>query len=564
MISFSKKAILGFSLFFIFSFCSIFAENWFVCLGSFRVKQNADNRVAELNKHDIPAFVYETESEGQILYRVLLNEKHTDRKEARSVRDKYSNNTTIKQLGITGLWICAVEEELPELQEPVLLEEPVEFEEPPVVVLQENKTETIPVSKEKPYSVLVRSYKEELAAENTKDRLVEEEVDAYVLGKYDDTSLFTFDVHAGAFEEEEQTEELIEKLEDLGIEDVEVSDFNEISDAVEKFDEMVKTQPVVYDAGEETIPSVIPAAVQNCIKEFPINKNFQIEQITILDFDNINEDEFESLEEDFDVFETDLSMANAVSVTLYRDELFGKEVVVFIAQGAEGQFNNSDFEPENQNGILYDYKIRGGILKSKVFEVENKIYLFGTTENGATRIEMLADNFTMDDFNTFMNNSYSDSSMLIYPQLRKNLFILPDNNETERKFQAFVLEKINKSYVEEKNYQDWAWGVYGHWCATAYLKQEDEPINVTFFDLDYDYNAQKIHKIFMDVHELGFELEDNRKEMVHNTQGWYLRNYRIKELSFTNKSYIIATDTGVDSILGLDDLHALADDLKIW
>ena len=79
MISFSKKAILGFSLFFIFSFCSIFAENWFVCLGSFRVKQNADNRVAELNKHDIPAFVYETESEGQILYRVLLNEKHTDR-----------------------------------------------------------------------------------------------------------------------------------------------------------------------------------------------------------------------------------------------------------------------------------------------------------------------------------------------------------------------------------------------------------------------------------------------------------------------------------------------------
>ena len=564
MISFSKKAILGFSLFFIFSFCSIFAENWFVCLGSFRVKQNADNRVAELNKHDIPAFVYETESEGQILYRVLLNEKHTDRKEARSVRDKYSNNTTIKQLGITGLWICAVEEELPELQEPVLLEEPVEFEEPPVVVLQENKTETIPVSKEKPYSVLVRSYKEELAAENTKDRLVEEDVDAYVLGKYDDTSLFTFDVHAGAFEEEEQTAELIEKLEDLGIEDVEVSDFNEISDAVEKFDEMVKTQPVVYDAGEETIPSVIPAAVQNCIKEFPINKNFQIEQITILDFDNINEDEFESLEEDFDVFETDLSMANAVSVTLYRDELFGKEVVVFIAQGAEGQFNNSDFETENQNGILYDYKIRGGILKSKVFEVENKIYLFGTTENGATRIEMLADNFTMDDFNTFMNNSYSDSSMLIYPQLRKNLFILPDNNETERKFQAFTLKKIGKDYVEEKEYQDWAWGLYGHWSASAYLYQEEGAIRVTFYDLDYDYNAKKIHEMFMDSHYEYYVGENSHTEFVHDTPGWYIYTRGDKELSFANKSYIIATSAYDDTDINLEELHILADDLKIW
>ena len=436
MNSFFKKGFLSFSFLFIFSICSIFGEDWFVCLGSFRVKQNAQNRVAELTRFNISSFVYETESEGQILYRVLLDEKHTDRNEARSARDKLSGNSVIKQLGITGLWICAAE-----VEETVVYEEPIVYEEP-VVVLQENKTEAIPVSKSKPFSVLVRSYKEELAAENTKDRLIEEDIDAYVLAKYDDTSLFTFDVHAGAFEEEDETEELIERLEELGIEDVEVSDFNDISNSVEMFDEMVKMQPVVYEAGEETIPSVIPAAVQNCIQEFPLNKNFQIEQITILDFDNMDDDDYSSFKEEFSVFYTDISSVHAVSLTHYIDELFGKDVYVFIAQGDKGQFDNSEYEGENE--IPCEYKIRGGNLKSKVREIENGIYLFGSTEDGVTRIEMYALDFTMDDFNKFMSNSYSDSSMLIYPQLRKTLFILPDNTETQRDFQAFVLKKIGQ------------------------------------------------------------------------------------------------------------------------
>lgn len=549
-----KKAVFLLFFFFIFSFNSLFGQDWFVCLGSFRIKQNAQNRAAELSRHDISCFVYETETDGQFLYRVLLNEKHTDRKEARSVRDKYSNNPTIKELGITGLWICAVEEDLPE--------EAPQVEEPPLVVLQENKTETIPVSKDKPYSVLVRSYKEELAAENTKDRLVEEDIDAYVLGKYDDTSLFTFDVHAGAFEEEEETEALIERLEELGIEDLEVSDFNEISDSVEKYDEMVKTQAVVYDAGEETIPSVIPVIVQNCIREFPINKNFQIEEITIVDFDNIDDGTFSSIQESFSIFETDISSAHAVSFTHYRDELFGKDVLVFIAQGDKGQFDNSEYEGEKE--ILYDYKIRGGILKSKVQEFDNGIYLFGTTDDGITRIEMLAADFTMEDFNTFMNNSYSDSSMLIYPQLRKTLFILPDNNVTQRDFQVFNLEKIDQNYVKEKNYQDWAFGIYGHWCASAYFQQGEDTIVVSFYDLDYDYNAQKIHQMFMDSHDIWFQGDDNHEEMVHNTPGWYINTNGSKELSFANKSYIIATNTDVYSDIDLEGLHDMADDLKIW
>lgn len=552
MKSMYRKSFLIFAFLFVFSFNSVFGEAWFVCLGSFKIKQNADNRVAELGKYNIPCFVYETQTDGQVLYRVLVDEEYEDRDVARTARNKLNNNTVISRLGINGLWICTAERE--EIPVPPASSE---------VVLQENKTDSIPLSEEKPYSVLVRSYKEEYAAENTKDRLAEDEIDAYILGKYDDKTLFSFDVHTGAFETEEETEDLIEKLEEIGIEDVELSDYNEIADSVEKFDEMVKTQTVVYDSGEETIPTIIPVAVQKCINEFPLNKDFQIEEITIIDLDNTDYDTVSTkIQETINLFTTDISQANAISVTVYKDELFGKSVGVLIAQDEEGKFSPDDIEKNAE--ILCDYQIRGGVLKSKLYTLPNGIYLFGTTQDGTIRIEMGAENFTIEEFNAFMNNSYADSNMLIYPQLRKNLFILPDNSETPRKFQMFTLEKIGKDYVERKQYQDWAWGIYGHWCAIAWFEQQEEVIRVYFYDLDYDYNANQNQKMFMDSHLEDTQNEYNHREDVHDTEGWYVKNQDGGELSFANKSYVVSVDIALDSTLDLADLHTMADDLKIW
>ena len=44
--------------------------------------------------------------------------------------------------------------------------------------------------------------------------------------------MFNFELHAGAFETEEETAELQKELNELGIEGTEVSDFNEIKDSI--------------------------------------------------------------------------------------------------------------------------------------------------------------------------------------------------------------------------------------------------------------------------------------------------------------------------------------------
>ena len=75
---------------------------------------------------------------------------------------------------------------------------------------------------------MVRSYKEEQAAINDKERLNENDVNAYILKTFDDSSYFSFNLHAGAFDTVEEVEDLQEKLEDLGIEDTKISNYEDI------------------------------------------------------------------------------------------------------------------------------------------------------------------------------------------------------------------------------------------------------------------------------------------------------------------------------------------------
>ena len=559
MKSLLKKSLSCFVFLFVFSSFYVFCQDWFVCLGSFSIRDNAEKRVEELGEKNISSFIYETEVAGQDLYRVLFDRAFDDRDAARSARNKIAKSSAIKSLGISGLWICVGEKSVPIAKRRV----PAIKRKVPATALQENKSATIPLSQEKPYSVLVRSYKEKYAAENARDRLLEDEIDAYVLGMYDDTSLFKFDLHAGAFSDKDETKDLIAKLEEKGIDGLETSDYNEISDSVEKYDQMVKSRPVVFDSVEGPIPNTIPFEVKNCIKEFPLNKNFQIDRVVILDFDNINDQNFFSKQLKFFAdFNTATSSVHAASFSLYRDELLGKEVKVFIAQGDMGQFAPSDYEKETD--IVCDYKISGGILKSKLYENENGIYLFGSSDDGLLRIEMIADNFTMEEFKGFMETSYSDSDMLVYPQLRKSLRILPENFTRQRDFQAFTFGRIQKDYVVDKNYADWAWGIYGHWDASVFLRQSEETVSVSFFDLDYDYNSQKIHGMFMDEHQTIPQNDANHREDTHDCAGWFVDNNSGRELSFANRSYIVSVNSYYPSDIDLLDLHDLADDLRIW
>ena len=535
-----------------------FAQNVHVCLGSFKILTNAQRLVKNLNELNEEAFIYQAQVNGQTMYRVLLSKEFKDKDDARSFKEKINNSAFAKKLNLSGLWICKTE------KTSTIEEVPVKKEN---IVLKENENK-IPLSEEKPYSVLVHSYKEEQAAENGKKRLQENNIDSYVLKTFDDKTYFSFDLHSGAFESEEQAEPLIKQLEEIGIEETKISNYETEKEKIEKYDEVIKTQEVVFDNGNTQIPELYSQPVVQLIKEFPINKNFSLEQLAIFDFDNIRavEGELPELDELYSLI-SDSQSVHAASLAFYKDELFNKQVMIYISSGDENTFFNLEAftqyykNKDNEDSIEFsesDFMLKDGILKSLIVQTSDGNIFYGVNENKNLAILMLTEDFTKNEFTDFINNFENDSSLLIYPQVRRTLLVLPKNTDIERTFLSFTLEKINYSYVVSKDYANWSYPIVGHWNADAILCQEDEKLSVGFFDLDYNYNAEHVHKMFMNAHVTN---EYSHSSFVEKAPSWYVNSFNTKEVSFSTKSYIIAVES---YNLTEEDLVKLADELIIW
>ncbi|MBQ2294426.1 MAG: SPOR domain-containing protein, partial [Spirochaetales bacterium] len=466
------KRFLFFIIFCLFALTQGICDSWSVCLGSFKIRENAEKLVESLRQENIQAAIYLHESENGTFYRVLLKQSFDFINEARKMRDEINNKSVIRNLDISGLWACAASSE--ELQSKT-------------VVLQSNKIEDIPVSIEKPYSVMVRSYKEEQAAINDKERLNENDVNAYILKTFDDSSYFSFNLHAGAFDTVEEVEDLQEKLEDLGIEDTKISNYEDIADNVEKYNEVIETQNVIFEDGNYTIPTSFSSAIITSIRQFPVNKNFQIERISIFDIDNINTTGAEvSGTEKIDDFIDEINDVHAVSIATYKDDLFDKNVMVFMAVGDDGCFKQKEFDgaEDLQLAIVDD------VLDCAVLFNDNDCYLQGTNRAKNMLVGMISKDFTKGQFSAFINNISNDSSLLVYPQLRKTLLVLPERNDSlQRDFLAFTLSRIGESYAAERSYSDWSVPIVGHWNARSEFFQDNQKLSISFFDMDYDYNA---------------------------------------------------------------------------
>ncbi|MDE7384073.1 MAG: hypothetical protein K2M99_09355, partial [Treponemataceae bacterium] len=248
---------------------------------------------------------------------------------------------------------------------------------------------------------------------------------------------------------------------------------------------------------------------------------------------------------------------------VYLDDLFGKRVEVCVIESAE-TFSERDFDIDGKNGTEVQFSLTGdNILYAHISSDDTVRSIAGLNANKTLFITIDAYDFSEDEFEQFLNNAWSDSAMVIYPQLRKSLCILPKTREG-RKFAAFTLSRVDKSYAVEKGYAEWAIPIVGHWEASGYFLQDDEEFSVAFFDMDYAHNAQKIHGMFMDEKRYIFSSNNNHPTTVHETDAWYLKNLTNKEISFSIKSFIVAVDTDINSSIEEDELNAFASELTIW
>lgn len=543
------------------SFC--FSEEWFVCLGSFSDLKNARNYSALLKSYFFKNKISVAEVNGTKRYRVLYDSVCDSKENAKLLSKRIYQRPYAVPCKLNEIWVCTADNFL-------------SFEDysttTPANSLQSNDINEIPLSDEKPYSVQVGSYKEESPAKRDQERLQAQNIDAYILKTYDDDTYISFDLHAGAFKTKEETEQLQKELEDIGIKGTKLSDYEDIKDSIEKFNNLADNTNISYGEGVTEIPDIFSEEVKNLIAEFPINPNFQIETIEILDIENINKTE----NPDFD-FSNELSLINnfdnvsAISKAVYKDDLYNKTITVRIFSGTENRFARikNDFLPKDgEQAYQVDFWAKTQIFNCYFYKQDGIFKLLGTTKDENKLISMEASNFSNEEFVALLGDMTNDSNLLVYPEVRKNLLTLPKKSSTsKRDFVYFKLEQIGDEYARERGYVNWARAIDGHWEASSSFLQDGKKISTGFFDLDYNYNSKQVHAQFMEEHENALINENNHPSEIFSVKGWYVGTRPLNpsnELSFSKDSYIIAINSYAPDYFSEEELKDFAKDLQVW
>ena len=580
--------------------CGVFAEGYHVCVASYQKLSNATEMVQKLGKQSISAVISESKVKTQTVYRVLLAKEFKKIDDARKYRDEVQKYSFVKDLGLKGLWVCKSEKIIstkpvakpapapapkpvpapkpapapkPEPKPVEKIPEPIP--EPPVkniapepvlIVPEEPKTldvnEKAVLSEKTPYSVLVRSYKFNQFAENDSNRLKELGFDPYLLNTFDEKSFFAFNIHVGAFEKREDAEALRNQFTDAGIADTEISDYNEIKPKIEKYDEIISNEKVTFDEGRTELPTVIPASIEKLVKHFPANKDFQIHEISILNYEGYKalSDKPEGLEDILTVIGNEESMHSALLAT-YRDELYKKEVTVFLANSEQFVFPESSAN----SAETMQFGLEDGVFVCELYESDAGLTVCGNNLTEKLFVSIKSKDFSKEEFLTFLNDSFNENSLALYPQLRRSLFVLPDLNPSfERDFISFTFKKVGEDYAVDRDNVDWALPIVGHALARTFLTEKNSLFCLGFYDLDYDFNAKNVHKHFTDAKNTVEVSEINQPIEINGIEGWYLENPSQKEISFSTKSYVIALDAEPKSVLTKDDLIEISKEVKIW
>lgn len=444
-------------------------------------------------------------------------------------------------------------------------EVPEETEPLPVIIVEEPKTlernEKAVLSEETPYSVLVRSYKYEQFAENDYNRLKEIGFEPYILKTFDDKEFFAFNLHAGAFATQEEAEALCGKFTEAGIADTTVSNFNEIEEKLRQYDEIIARESVSFDDGQSEMPTCIPETVSKLVKQFPANKDFPIQEITIIDCDNYRQSrERPVLSNELLSYLSEENTVHSALLAKCRDELYRKELTVFFA-------NADNFPTDDILGEFEEMQFGAtdGVFDCVLYEKDGSLVLAGSNLAEKMFVKITTTDFTKQDFINHLIDSFNDGSLSLYPQMRRTFYILPDNAEdTERNFISFNFKKVGEEYAIDRNNAEWAIPIVGHSLAKSYFKQNNSLLCIGFYDLDYDFNAKSVHAHFTSAKNTTEISTTNQPVTINGIDGWFLVNATQKEISFSTKSYVIALDTEPNSFITKDDLIKVGSDLKIW
>jgi hypothetical protein len=151
--------------------------------------------------------------------------------------------------------------------------------------------------------------------------------------------------------------------------------------------------------------------------------------------------------------------------------------------------------------------------------------------------------------------------LLFFPEIRQNLYVLPNESDLDPKLGIYVLEQIGPEYAEERDNVEWAVPIVGNFCSAGSYEVDGALCDVAFFNVVHSDTAQSIHSIFVNDKQsrsVGEPRELENGHAAYLTSDWFS-----DELSFEHGSYIIAINADTEE-LSVESMKEIAMDLQIW
>lgn len=533
-------------------FCSLsgFAQTR-ICFGTFLNENFAEALAATLADEGVEAEIIQEERYPGSVYLFVVSQEFASEKAAAAEIRKLKADRVIEKAGAG---------------EPrtVVFKDPVFYEFKSAAAVQKND---FPLTEELPYSVFLERYKEESRAENAESRLEAQGIDSYIVKKYDDETLMSFDLHSGAFSSEEEAEAYRRQLTEKGVGAKEVSHLDEFRGAAERFDKLTDEEEIVRFRENYRIPEELPPVLIEQLSYFPLHADYALSSLCLFDINNIA-----GLVYDFDneIFRQlseiteELGRRDVCSLAVYENALFGKTVTVMIFSGENPTEQTFYFEEDSEARL--PYKGKYGLLN---FYRTDSDTLAGVSGDRKHVIFLNAGPFSDEEWEDFISRSWYDSDRFIYPEIRETLFILPKTGDSDRRFLAFELSRVGQSYAEEKGNELWARRIVGHWSSAIIFDCRNALTSVAFFNLDYDLNARETHGLFMKSHRedvADWYWNISEEKSVNGVTGWFLEANDENELSFSFGPYIVAVGSTrlENALFDYNEILKLALDLQIW
>ncbi len=421
-----------------------------------------------------------------------------------------------------------------------------------------------PYSKEAPYAVNIRSFRQLADAENAKARLAEDGIETFIVSRAGKNAV-VYNVAGGAFADKNEAYALIEELNGKNVKGAEILEYDSVESEIFAYSAMDSVYAV---EGAAKAPLGLPDDMVSVLGSVPLFKNYEIEVVDLYSNANMAKDVTFAVDvkEVADVPFAALKVENkkilASAYVEYKDNMTGKKFAMSFKKAKKGYFSKLE-KNLPKTDLSYGDAMLPGYNLHFVFFVSGESNV-GVAKNGTgdTLYAIQSKDLSVQELAEIIMTTDQEKTASELAQIKRSMLSIPENKDYKKTIVRFGLNKLDASYAAARSSHEWAKDLVGNWHSVCQFKAKKVKGGMwtESFDLIYEPVAAKVYEAY----SLEREKEDYVPMKVKGTPVTYYQGAEIDELTMRESSMIFITGSQRSDNVNKDQLKTISSQYKVF